>query len=289
MIRIPAIDPANLSSLYLFHFLAPKNGRHLSMHPLGQTRTTVTANHAVIATDSYVTSPMFGWSNVEGVMLISPAMASASAASSTRGPGFAMYLASITPQSQSAPIDDDIQRCLYVLEGEISIDGHSLAPESFAYLPPGDTFTLTCDVSARLLVFEKRYVDLDGVQPPGRIVGQLSDQSADPFMGDPSARLAKLLPDTAAFDMAVNVFTFDPGTPLPLVETHIMEHGLYMSAGAGVYRLDDCWYPVKKSDSIWMAAYCPQWFVAMGKQPAQYVYYKDVNRNHLPSSSSTGR
>jgi (S)-ureidoglycine aminohydrolase len=32
---------------------------------------------------------------------------------------------------------------------------------------------------------------------------------------------------------------------------------------------------------IWMRAYCPQWFVAMGKSPARYVYYKDVNRDPL--------
>ena len=28
-----------------------------------------------------------------------------------------------------------------------------------------------------------------------------------------------------------------------------------------------------------MAPYCPQWFVAMGKSPARYLYYKDVNRD----------
>jgi (S)-ureidoglycine aminohydrolase len=30
-----------------------------------------------------------------------------------------------------------------------------------------------------------------------------------------------------------------------------------------------------------MASYCPQWFVAMGKKPARYLYYKDVNRHPL--------
>jgi (S)-ureidoglycine aminohydrolase len=30
-----------------------------------------------------------------------------------------------------------------------------------------------------------------------------------------------------------------------------------------------------------MAPYCPQWFVAMGKNPARYLYYKDVNRRPL--------
>ena len=36
--------------------------------------------------------------------------------------------------------------------------------------------------------------------------------------------------------------------------------------------------PVRQGDVIWMAPFCPQWFVAMGKSPASYLYYKDVNR-----------
>ena len=59
---------------------------------------------------------------------------------------------------------------------------------------------------------------------------------------------------------------------------HVMEHGLLMLDGAGVYRLEDNWYPVQAGDAIWMAPYCAQWFVAMGKVPASYLYYKDVNR-----------
>ncbi len=60
-----------------------------------------------------------------------------------------------------------------------------------------------------------------------------------------------------------------------------MEHGLLMLSGQGVYRLDDSWYCVTAGDAIWMAPYCPQWFVAMGKAPARYLYYKDVNRSAI--------
>ena len=63
----------------------------------------------------------------------------------------------------------------------------------------------------------------------------------------------------------MNVFTFQPGATLPLVEVHVMEHGLLMLEGQGVYRLGDSWYPVREDDVIWMAPVCPQWFVAMGK------------------------
>ena len=164
----------------------------------------------------------------------------------------------------------------------MTLDGKPLAKESFAYLPADANYRLTCRAQAKLLVFEKRYVTLDGVAPPSILTGHLSDAESKPFLGDEDAMLSTLLPDAPEFDMAVNVFNYQSGAALPFVETHIMEHGLYMSAGQGVYRLNDSWYPVTQSDSIWMAAYCPQWFVAMGKTPAQYVYYKDVNRNHLP-------
>jgi (S)-ureidoglycine aminohydrolase len=64
-----------------------------------------------------------------------------------------------------------------------------------------------------------------------------------------------------------------------MVEVHVMEHGLLMLEGEGIYRLDDCWYPVKAGDFIWMAPFCPQWFGALGKLPAKYLIYKDSNRH----------
>ena len=108
-----------------------------------------------------------------------------------------------------------------------------------------------------------------------------------PFLGDPDAILKVLLPRDLRFDMAVNVFTFQPGAALPMVEVHVMEHGLLMLEGKGVYRLDDDWYPVRQGDVIWMAPYCPQWFVAMGKGPARYLYYKDVNRDPMEDAGMT--
>jgi (S)-ureidoglycine aminohydrolase len=78
--------------------------------------------------------------------------------------------------------------------------------------------------------------------------------------------------------MAVNLFTFQPGATLPLVEVHVMEHGLLLLDGAGVYRLGDHYYPITAGDVLWMAAYCPQWWVAMGKSPSTYLYYKNIHR-----------
>ncbi len=66
-----------------------------------------------------------------------------------------------------------------------------------------------------------------------------------------------------------------------MVESHVMEHGLLMLSGGGIYRLGEHWYPVKAGDFIWMAPYCPQWFGALGKTAARYLIYKDWNRHPL--------
>ena len=34
--------------------------------------------------------------------------------------------------------------------------------------------------------------------------------------------------------------TYDPGAALSMVEIHVMEHGLLMLEGGGIYRLGDC-------------------------------------------------
>ena len=122
------------------------------------------------------------------------------------------------------------------------------------------------------------YEPLAGYDRPVVLFGDAATIAGPEYLGDPALRLQVLLPDTLAFDMAVNIFTYDAGGHLPFVETHIMEHGLIYLQGQGVYKLDQDWYPIKKGDSIWMAPYCPQWFTAMGKEPAVYIYYKNVNR-----------
>jgi (S)-ureidoglycine aminohydrolase len=73
--------------------------------------------------------------------------------------------------------------------------------------------------------------------------------------------------------------TYQPGAALSMVEIHVMEHGMLMLEGGGIYRLGEHWYPVTAGDFIWMAPYCPQWFGALGKSPAKYLIYKDWNRH----------
>lgn len=245
----------------------------LPSQPMGSTRTRIASNYALITPDTHVPSPLAGWTNAEAVVHIAPAI----------GARFLQYTASLEAGAKSASPGPGVSRLVFVLTGEISVAGviqGDLSTGQYAYFAPDAEAQITCSSSATLAVFEKVYQDGDSSAPKS-LLGDSSQVPGEPFQGDPDLRLQSLLPTTPDFDMAVNVFTYQPGGRLPQVEVHIMEHGLLMLDGEGVYRLGDDWFPVQAGDVIWMAAYCPQWFVAMGKQPARYLYYKDVNRDRL--------
>lgn len=248
------------------------------MKPFGSTRTVVHPNHAFIAPDGHITADLPGWTGAQGIVLISPHM---------RGlPRFSQYIAVMAAGAQSGPPLPGIQRFVFVLDGtvEAALDGSTttLAAEDYLYVPADRPHTLSAQSAARLMIFEKPYVPsriTDAAPDP--ITGHARACDGTPFMGDDEARLRVLLPTDQRYDMAVNLFTFQPGAALPFVETHIMEHGLYLVEGQGIYRLDDQWYPIQAGDAIWMGSYCPQWFCAIGKTQSSYLYYKDVNRDAL--------
>src|ERR1700735_1016300 len=77
-----------------------------------------------------------------------------------------------------------------------------------------------------------------------------TEAAPTPLVGDPALEVRSLIPADPAFDLAVNTMTFQPGATLPVVEMHVMEHGLLMLAGGGIYRLGNQWYPVTAGDFI---------------------------------------
>jgi (S)-ureidoglycine aminohydrolase len=168
---------------------------------------------------------------------------------------------------------------LYVVSGKAKVDGTELSQGGFAYLPPGTHYKIRgAAKDTQLLVFAKQHALLDGEKVLQFFSGHEHSIADAPFLGDSRARLKTLIPDCMAMELAVNIFTYDPGATLPFVETHVMEHGMYFLEGGGVYRLDEDWHPVTQGDALWIAPYCPQWFIAAGPGPARYIYYKDVNR-----------
>lgn len=240
----------------------------------GATRTVVKERYALLTPNGFVPSVLPGWEDATCIVLISPAM----------GARFCQYLITLGKDGNGRGNTGKTEYFVYVIEGSASVTlndkRNRLEAGNFVYIPPGSDMHFQGS-NARLLIFQKHFEPLVGTAAPKDIIGHQRDIKGQPFLGNEDARLQVLLPDNSAFDMAVNIFTYQPGATLPFVETHVMEHGLLMLSGQGVYRLDSDYHPVRTGDVIWMASYCPQWFVAMGKTPASYIYYKDVNRDSM--------
>ena len=241
--------------------------------PYGQTRTRVAARHALLAPDGHVKSNVPGITGAATIILINEAM----------GAKFAQLLVTFESGGGAALPANGIETAGYFETGGGTLTIGRLKQKvkagAFFFAPAGEAWSITAAKrGTRVTLFQKKFVPLAGEKTPKAIIGDAARVKGQPFLGDPDARLQVLLPDVPAFDLAMNIFTYQPGATLPFVETHVMEHGLLMLAGQGVYRLEDSWYAVAAGDVIWMAPFCPQWFVAMGKSPASYLYYKDVNR-----------
>jgi len=236
------------------------------MHHLGQTHSAHRADHILQTPDTFVRAPLPGMHKATAIVHAAPVI----------GARFTQYTAEFEPGGSLGPAS--LQRFLYVLQGELKIDGVVLVRGDYAYASAEHATTVSAKSAARAAIIEKPYLPLPGVPAPAGFTGRESDVAAMALMGDNALEVRALIPDNPSFDFAVNTMTYLPGATLPMVEIHVMEHGLLMLAGGGIYRLGDSWYPVAEGDFIWMAPFCPQWFGALGKTPAKYLIYKDWNR-----------
>jgi (S)-ureidoglycine aminohydrolase len=237
------------------------------------TRSVVKSNHAIIAPDGYINSNVPGWVNCTVNVIINEQM----------GARLCQTLITAKPDAKLEGFTSKSQIFFYVITGNCTVkvgdEIQALDAGGFVYIPVGKEYAFTgISGATQILTFHKVYEPLEGYETPATMFGDANSVPGPSYLNDDALRLQVLLPDDLRFDMAVNIFTYDPGGHLPFVETHIMEHGLLYLQGQGVYMLDNQWYPIKKGDSIWMAPYCQQWFTAMGKEPAVYIYYKNVNR-----------
>jgi (S)-ureidoglycine aminohydrolase len=243
------------------------------VHHLGSTRSSLKSDHLLQTPDTFVRTPLPGAEGVEFIIHAAPQL----------GAGFTQMTAEFASGATLGPAP--AQRFLYVLEGELQLHtetgDHLLTDSGFAYLPEGTSHNVRAAKKSRAALIEKPYEPIDGAPDPQIAIGNESTIADVPLMGDPALRVRSLMPDGPAYDFAVNTMTYDPGAALSMVEIHVMEHGLLMLQGGGIYRLGDSWYPVQAGDFIWMAPYCPQWFGAIGKQPAKYLIYKDWRRHPL--------
>jgi (S)-ureidoglycine aminohydrolase len=243
------------------------------VHNLGHTRSAHQSNHLLLTPDTFVRTTLPGMKAASAIVHISPAL----------GAAFTEYTAEFENAGELG--ETPAQRFLYVLDGSLRLHAggkdHLLSPRGYAYLPQGAAHRITSREKSRAIVIEKAYVPSPSANASALMVGNEDSVASTPLDNDPALQVKHLLPNNLSFDFAVNTMTYQPGAALSMVEMHVMEHGLVMLEGGGIYRLGDAWYPVSAGDFIWMGPWCPQWFGAIGKGPAKYLIYKDWNRHPL--------
>jgi (S)-ureidoglycine aminohydrolase len=180
-------------------------------------------------------------------------------------------------------IDDGLEQFFFVLEGEIEIktncQSQRLTTGGYMWLPPKQAYALVSpNYLSRVIWLRRHYQIAQGIAIPHMVVGNERDISPVPVR---TFQTQHLLPkDDLALDMAVNILNFTGGIHFTYVEVHVMEHGLYMLEGRGVYHLSGDFLESEAGDFIYMAPYCPQFFYATGWGPSRYLLYKDANRDY---------
>jgi (S)-ureidoglycine aminohydrolase len=243
------------------------------VHNLGQTRSSHQRNHLLLTPDTFVRTALPGMKNASAIVHIGPAL----------GAAFTEYTAEFESRGELG--NTSAQRFIYVMEGGVTLEAkgkwHDLSARGYAYLPEDFSHKIVAKEKSRVAVVEKHYEQIDKLGPPSLIVSSEDSITSHALDGDSDLQVKCLLPDEPPFDFAVNTMVYQPGAALRMVEMHVMEHGLLMLEGGGIYRLGDSWYPVTAGDFIWMGPWCPQWFGAIGKVPAKYLIYKNWNRHPL--------
>ncbi len=248
------------------------------------SRAMFTEAYAVIPKDvlqDIVTSLLPHWEKTRAWILARPLSGFAET--------FSQYIVEVAPGggSDNPEPDDGAEGGIFAVAGsfELMLAGQTWRIEAggFAYIPPGAAWQIRNQGSTNALFhwIRKRYEAVEGLALPDPVVTNDRECPAIP-MPDTDGRWATtrfIDPEDMRYDMHVNIVSFEPGAVIPFAETHIMEHGLYVLQGKGVYRLNQDWVEVEAGDFMWLRAFCPQACYAGGPGPFRYLLYKDVNRH----------
>jgi len=228
-----------------------------------------------------VTSRLPFWHNTRAWVLARPLSGFAET--------FSQYIMEVGPGGGSArpELDPAAEGVFFVVEGELTLavddETHVMQPGGYAYIPPATTFAVRNDSGAavRFHWVRKAYEPVEGIDAPDVIVTNERDV-APTAMPDTDGKWATTRfvdPEDMRHDMHVNIVTFEPGAVIPFLETHVMEHGLYVLEGKAVYCLNRDWVEVEAGDYMWLRAFCPQACYAGGPGRFRYLLYKDMNRH----------
>lgn len=247
-------------------------------------RAVFTDTYAVIPKGvmrDIVTSNLPFWENTRAWVLARPLSGFAET--------FSQYIVEVSPDggSEHPETDPTAQAVLFVTKGmaTLTIENvvHPLIEGSYAYIPAGaDWGVKTASTeSCTFHWIRKAYDAVNGIPAPDPFVTNDADvvPTAMPDTDGVWATTRFVDPADMRHDMAVTIVTLQPGGVIPFLETHVMEHGLYVLEGKAAYRLNQDWVEVEAGDFMWLRAFCPQACYAGGPGPFRYLLYKDVNRH----------
>ena len=245
------------------------------MPPVLDERAVVKRGYTLLPAEGLCESPLPNYREASVKIVTAPVI----------GADFTEYLIDFRPGGKTVkPIKEGLEYFLFGLSGKMRLDiekdRQALGTGDFAYIPPNASFLISNESgeTSSLILLKRPYRPFEK-ETPFFLLKNEATIAGEVYMGLEGVILQKLLPGDPAFDIAMNIFTFQPGTSLPVIETHIMQHGVYMLQGQGLYYLGDRWYQVKGGDFIWMGNFTPQSFYCTGRIPARYIYYKDINRD----------
>ncbi|MDE2445990.1 MAG: (S)-ureidoglycine aminohydrolase [Alphaproteobacteria bacterium] len=202
---------------------------------------------------------------------------------------FAQYIMEVAPGGGSTNPEPDAsaEAVLFCVEGTFTLTlagkDHHMVEGSYAFVPAATNWqvTNTGATHARFHWIRKSYEAVTGIAAPEAFV--VNEKDIKPHvMPDTNGAWSTTRfvdPSDLRHDMHVTIVNFEPGGVIPFLETHVMEHGLYVLEGKAVYRLNDDWVEVEAGDFMWLRAFCPQACYAGGPGRFRYLLYKDVNRH----------
>lgn len=202
---------------------------------------------------------------------------------------FSQYIMEVQPGGGSEWPEPDkrAEAALFVVDGEMTVEFggevYKLRAGSFAYIPAGSKWLVRNEGAAnvRFHWVRKAFEEVEGLEPPPPIFTH-EDEHPISSMPNTDGRWGTtrfIDPADVRYDMHLNIVSFEPGATIPFMETHVMEHGLYVLEGKAVYRLNQDWVEVEAGDFMWLRAFCPQACYAGGPGRFRYLLYKDVNRH----------
>ena len=237
------------------------------MYPkLGLTRNVVRRNYALITPDGYVPSVLPGWTHCTPYVLISPVRWAR---------GSRRCVVHLDGRRRGPRLHGRRgQWFFYVMSRGGKCNGKTLAAGGYVVRPGGFVVRVHRCASAG-------HAGSDFPQDVGTHGGRdrrdavlfhrprKATRCEAPFLGDPRARLKTLCPTDRRWTWRSISSPTIPARRCPSWKRTSWSTGCSFLDGGGVYRLDEDWHPVQAGDALWIASYCPQWFIAAGPGPAR--------------------